>query len=210
MTGKMATCAWLAAVTALMAGCASTGIKRTEKVQSTVKETRTELADAKKSISETLETLNSLQLAGTTLSDTYPEFKKQVKAVTADAKKLKENSIALQKAGQAKFEAWNAQLQEIQDESLRQSSMKRMKEAQAEHEKLLSLIKQAENVMDPFVSNLNDIVKYLDLDLSREGIKSISGLGGPIRKANKSGQKVLEWIDEVTKELARYESKPTS
>ncbi len=194
----------------LVAGCASTGQKRRSKVESSVETTRTGLETAKLSISQTLDTLASLQLDETVLAEAYPVFQKQVKAVTSGAEKAKKNSIAMQNAGQAKFDAWKLELEGIQDAKLKKISMKQMEDAFAKHEGLLTLLKESGTVMDPFISDLDDIVKYLDLDLSKESIKKISGFNGSIRKAAKDGDKVQKWIDTVVKELAKAEGNPAT
>ena len=193
----------------LVSGCVSTGAKRTEKVDSAVGNTRVGLEQSKALIGETLATLNSLQLESTVLADVYPVFKKEVKAVADSAEKVKKNSAALQDAGKVKFDAWKLQLESIQDETLKKSSQKGMNEALKKHEDLLKLLKESETVMDPFVSDLNDIVTYLDLDLTREGIKKISGLNGPIRKAVRSGKDVQKWIDKVVEELTEAQGTPS-
>ena len=53
-------------------------------------------------------------------------------------------------------------------------------------------------------------MKYLNLDLSKDSIKKISGFNGPIKKASKSGEKLQKWIDNEVKELAGAESKPAA
>ncbi len=193
----------------LVAGCASsTGQKRRNQVESSVESTRTGLEAAKLAISETLATLGSLQLESTVLTEVYPVFKKQVKAVADGAEQVKKNSLAMQEAGKVKFDAWKLELESIQDAKLKKTSMKRMEDAIKSHEALLSLVKESETVMDPFVSDLTDIVTYLDLDLTKEGIKKISGFNGPVKKAAKSGEKVQKWIGGVVEELAKAEGKP--
>ena len=194
----------------LVAGCSTTGAKRTDKVDSSVETTRAGLIVAKQLVAETLGTLDSLQLESTALADAYPVFQKQVKGVADAADKLKKNSIAMQEAGKVKFDAWKAELEVIANEKIKKTSMKSMNDAIKKHETLLALLKKSDTVMDPFVSDLSDIVKYLDLDLSKDSIKKISGFNGPIKKANKSGEKLQKWIDNVVKELASAESKPAA
>ena len=199
----------LLAAVGLVAGCASTtGAKRSDKVESTVADTRGGLEATKVLISETLASLDSMQLESTVLPDAYAAFQKQVKGVGDAAVKLKKNSVAMQEAGKVKFDAWKAELETITNEQIKKTSMKGMNEAIAKHEDLLKLLKESGTVLDPFVSDLGDIVKYLDLDLSKESIKKISGAFGQIKKTDKSGKKVQKWIDDVVAELAKAESKP--
>ncbi len=192
----------------LVAGCASTGQKRRNQVESSVESTRTGLESANAAISETLATLGSLQLESTVLTEVYPVFKKQVKAVADGAEQVKKNSIAMQEAGKVKFDTWKLELESIQDAKLKKTSMKRMEDALKSYEDLLALVKESETVMDPFVSDLTDIVTYLDLDLTKEGIKKISGFNGPVKKATKSGEKVQKWIGKVVEELVKAEGEP--
>ncbi len=194
----------------LVAGCASTGAKRTDKVDSSVETTRVGLTEAKQLVAETLGTLDSLQLESTILADAYPVFQKQVNGIADAAAKLKKDSVAMQEAGKVKFDTWKAELEAIANEQIKKTSTKSMNDAIKKHEALLSLLKESDTVMDPFASDLADIVKYLDLDLSKESIKKISGFNGPIKKANKSGEKLQKWIDNVVKELASAESKPAA
>ena len=194
----------------LVAGCSTTGAKRADKVESSVATTRVGLENAKTLIGETLGTLDGMQLESTVLTDAYPVFQKQVKGVGNAAANLKKNSLAMQEAGKVKFDAWKAELEVIANEKIKKTSMKSMNDAIKKHEALLTLLKESETIMDPFVSDLADIVKYLDLDLSKEGIKKISGFNGSIKKADKSGKKVQKWIDNVVAELAKSESAPVA
>ncbi len=208
MKKLIGTFALFLATIGLVAGCASTGVKRADKLDTSVETTRSGLEQTKVLVNETLDSLATLQLESTVLADAYPKFKKDVKAVADAAAQLKKNSAAMQDAAKVKFDAWKAQLETITNEKIKKSSMKQMNAAIAKNEALIKRLKESETVMDPFVSDLNDIVKYLDLDLSKGGFKKISGFNGPVKKADKDGQKLQKWIDNVVEELAKAKSAP--
>lgn len=199
----------LAAVS-LVAGCVSTGSDRTNEVESTAGNAHAGLEKSKAAINATLASLNTLQLEGSVLADVYPAFKEHVATVSAGAERVKDNAVAMEEAGTAKFDAWKSELDLIANEQIKKTSLKSMAEAVKKHGELLTLLKESKTVMDPFVSDLNDIVTYLDLDLSKEGIKKISGFNGPIKKAVKSGERVNKWIDDVVGELMKSEGASAS
>lgn len=183
----------------LVAGCESTGVKRTDKLATSLDDARRNLQTANVAVSNTLVTLALLQQEDTVLADTYPALKKQVSEVSSSVARIKQGSLAVQQAGKAKFDAWKLELETIQDENLKKQSLKRMETSLKAHEELIKLLNETETTLDPFVANLSDIVKYLDLDLSKDGIKSISG---EMKKAGKSGEKVQDWIAGVVAGLA--------
>jgi hypothetical protein len=77
--------------------------------------------------------------------------------------------------------------------------MKRMEDSLKKYEDLLKLLQDTDPTLDPLVANLSDIVKYLDLDLSAKGVKSLSGA---IKDTNKSGEKVRAWLSKVGAEVS--------
>jgi len=186
----------------VLAGCTNTGVKRTEKVENTSAQTRQNLQQTRQLVNETLKKIQGLQLEKFALPETFAALKKQSKAMNDATARLKKNMLAMETAGKARFDAWNTELASIQNKEIKAESTKRMKEAQAKYTKLMDVLRKSEAVMTPFASDLNDIVKYLDLDLSVESVKKLSG---PIGKALKSGQAVQQWVDEVIQDLSEAE-----
>jgi predicted nucleic acid-binding Zn-ribbon protein len=191
------------ALASLVAGCADTGLKRTEKVETSTAKTRQNLQQTRQSVNDTLKLLHSLKLEKLALPETYAALQKQSKAMNEATARLKKNTLAMEAVGKARFDAWNTELSTIQNNEIKAESAKRMKEAQDKYTKLMDVLRKSEAVMTPFASDLNDIVKYLDLDLSVESIKKLSG---PIGKALESGQVVQKWVDEVIQDLAEAEA----
>lgn len=192
--------AMLAVVVAvLVAGCASTGVKRTDNLVSSLDAAKRNLQAANVSVSNTMSTLALIQEEETVLADTYPALKKQVAEVSSAVDRVKKGNLAVQKAGKDKYDSWKAELAAVQDENLKKQSMKRMEASLKDHEDQLKMLNETEAAIDPLVTTLSDIVKCLDLDLSKEGVQNISK---EIKAACASGKKVQELVAGAAEGLA--------
>lgn len=192
--------AMLAMVAAgLVAGCASTGVKRTDNLAASVDAAKRNLQSANASILNVTTTLSLIQKEETLLADTYPVLKKQVAEVASAAERVKKGNLAVEKAGKNNYDFWKMELSAVQDENLKKQSTKRMESSLKEHEDQLKMLKDTEAVLDPLVTTLSDIVKCLDLDLSKEGVKNISS---EINGASESGKKAQKLIAGAVAGLA--------
>lgn len=206
MKGTIRTFILTLATVSLITGCASTGIKRSDKLDSTLAGTRVGMEAMKPEIDEILESLNQLKQKDIVVQDVYPIYKKEVGDISASVAKISKNTALIKQAAQVKFDAWNTSLDSIQNEKLKKASEKQLALATKNNDALLNLLSGADKVITPFMDDLLDIQKYLDLDSTTAGVKKISS---QIKIANKTGGKVKNWIDKVVVEIAKLEKRPT-
>ena len=186
---------------ALVSGRAMFGGNK-DKVAAETKDTGSDLESTKAYLTDLQTSINALLVDNAPLSDVYPDFSKQVEKVEKSAEKMKANAVALKKAGKDKHEAWRQEAELIQDEKMRKESIKLMETSLKEHEKLLNLLAESETVMDPLVTDLSDIQKFLNLQLTHKSVKEVSG---QLKKAYKEATAVKKWISEVQSELTAKE-----
>lgn len=182
----------------LLSGCATTG-GHGSKLESEAKKTGDNLNAVETQITNVIASLENMVAPEAPLQEIYPTFCKQVKQIAKSADALKKESMAMKAVGAERFETWKLETANIQNEKMRKDSIKLMEDAMKEHEKLLKLLDESETLMDPLVADLNDIMKFLELQLTPKSVKEIAG---QMRSVSDEGAKVIEWIAEVREKLA--------
>ena len=117
--------------------------------------------------------------------------------------------LSMAEKGQAYFQAWEDTIKSISNEDIREQAQKRYNKRVKSYNKIIKAMTDARDELMPFMSDLNDVKKLLDSELSRESVKSASNL---IKQANWHGEDVVESLkdvetelDRVSAELAKYE-----
>ena len=162
------------ATAALLAGCASSGYEKGEKVAANIQAASTEIGALPGKIDNTLNALNDL--VGKPQDDLRPAFKAfsdQLAALKSSAEDLDTARDNMAANGDAFFAQWDAQLAQIQNEDIKARSQARKDEVA---QKLLTIKRnyaEADIAFKPFLSDLQDVQKYLSLDLTPGGVASI-------------------------------------
>jgi len=203
MKRRIMMAALLATTTSMLAGCGSPGTTRDKKLASNMAKARPALIETREEVASILANVDKLQTESTDPTTVYPEFRKQAESIAKRAEKLKKHRMAIAKSGKIKFDAWREELKTIRDETLRAQSLQRMQEALKAQEKTLASLKRTQTILDAFSIDLKDLVKYLDLDLSRKGIEAITS---SFDKSRKDGLKLKQEIDGVLKTISKAQN----
>ena len=167
-----------------------------EKIQSL----RTQCEVGRAQITITLEELNRLKSAGAQLRPQFERFKAELVKMDEMANNAKERADSMKQKGEAFFSDWEQQVKSIKNEDIRDEAAKRMAKRKKAYDRILTSMQEAKQELVPFMSDLNDIRKLLDSELSASTVGSIKGV---IRKASWHGEDVRESLSDVEKELDR-------
>jgi chromosome segregation ATPase len=174
--------------------------ERAAMVKERIQTLRSESAQIRNQISLTLEELGRLSVKGVELRPQFEKYKAELVKMEEQAKKARTRADAMREKGQAFFSEWEEQVKTIQNEDIRKEAGKRMAKRKKAYEKILNAMQEARTELVPFMSDLNDVRKLLESELSANTVDSTKGL---IRQAFWHGEDVRESLTDVEKELDR-------
>lgn len=134
-------------------------------------------------------------------ADPKPQFKTFVSKVDSLAKRDKSFGSTVAKmhsAMQAHLKAWQEQNAQINDEDIREQAEERREGVVKAGEKLQSLAKDVSDASAPMLTMFRDVQKYLNNDLSPEGIASAKSM---VKKAGSMGGDLAEAVDDLTERI---------
>jgi|SwirhirootsSR2_FD_contig_51_325379_length_1094_multi_2_in_0_out_0_1 chromosome segregation ATPase len=169
-------------------------------VKEKIQTLRQECAQGRNQITLTLEELSRLTVAGIDLRPQFEKYKAELVKMEGKAKSARERAVSMKEKGHAFFAEWEQQVKTIQNEGIRKEAEKRLAKRRKSYGKILSTMEEAKEQLVPFMSDLNDIRKLLDGELTSGTVASTKSL---IRQANWHGEDVRESLSDVEQELDR-------
>ncbi len=161
---------------------------------------RSEVGKIRNQIGLTLEELNRLQKSSVELRPQLEKYGAELAKMEEQAKVARERALSMGEKGKAYFQAWEDQICSIANEGIRKQAQERYNKRIKSYNKIVKAMMEARDEMNPYMSDLNDIKKLLDSELSRESVKSAKDA---IRSANWHGEDVVESLKDVETELDR-------
>ncbi len=162
--------------------------------------TRSEVAKIRNQVGLTLEELNRLQLGSVELRPQFQKYAGELAKMEEQAQVAKDRVASMEEKGQAFFQAWEDQIKSMANPDIREQAQKRYAKRVKSYNKIVKAMTDARDELKPFLSDLNDIKKMLDSELSRESVKSAKNL---CKQANWHGEDVVESLKDVETELDR-------
>ena len=118
---------------------------------------------------------------------------------------LRTNAIMVKACVKEHYDGWSKELTSMQNASLREKAQDRLSRSQKEFDKIIAQATEAKAEVLPFVSEVKDIVIYLNADMSEQAVDSLSNtiwkLGNRSKSVNGSVGDVIEQIDATAKSL---------
>ena len=169
-------------------------------VKEKIQTLRQECAQGRNQVTLTLEALSRLSVQGIELRPQFEKYKAELAKMEDKARTARERAVSMKEKGQAFFSDWEQQTKTIQNEDIRKEAEKRLAKRRKSYGKILSAMEEAKEQLVPFMSDLNDVRKLLESELSTSTVASTKSL---IRQANWHGEDVRESLTDVEKELDR-------
>lgn len=188
-------------MTTFMVGCATTGPKRAERATSSMRDTKDELVLTKDQVKATMTSLNTLVgQPGTDLGTQYKQFVREVKNTDKQATRLRKQTERMNAQSGSYFDTWQTELESIQNPDIRKRSEERRAKAFDSYKKIDTAMQAANESLVPFISDLQDIQRYLGNDLTAQGIAAISDV---VKKTNTNADTVEKKLDAAMVEIDR-------
>jgi chromosome segregation ATPase len=169
-------------------------------VKERIQNLRQECAQTRNQVTLTLESLSRLTVQGVELRPQFEKYKADLAKMEDKARSSRERAVSMKEKGHAFFSEWEQQTKTIQNEDIRKEAEKRLAKRRKSYGKILSAMEDAREQLVPFMSDLNDVRKLLESELSASTVGSTKSL---IRQANWHGEDVRESLADVEKELDR-------
>jgi len=179
---------------------AAESAEQAQEARAKIDASRNEVAKIRNQVGLTLEELNRLQKDSVELRPQFELFTKELSKMEAQAKVAQERVMQMSEKGQAYFQSWEDSIKTIANKDIREQAQKRYDKRTKSYAKIITAMTEARDELKPFMSDLNDIKKLLDAELSRESVKSASKL---VKQANNHGGDVVEALKDVETELDR-------
>lgn len=186
---------------AYIGGCATTGPKLAEKATSSMRDTKDELVLTKDQVKATMTSLNTLVgQPGTDLGTQYKQFVREVKNTEKRATGLRKQTERMNAQSGSYFDTWQKELETIQNPDIRKRSEERRAKAFDSYKKIDTAMQAANESLVPFISDLQDIQRYLANDLTAQGIAAISDV---VKKTSTNAETVEKQLDAAIAEIDR-------
>jgi chromosome segregation ATPase len=179
---------------------AADSAERAAVVKEKIRALRADCAAGRNQITLTLEELSRLNVAGVELRPQFEKYKTELAKMEEKARNARDRAVTMREKGHAFFSDWEQQTKEIKNEDIRKEAEKRLAKRRKSYGKILAASEEARDQLVPFMSDLNDVRKLLESELSASTVASTKGL---IRQANWHGEDVRESLMDVEKELDR-------
>lgn len=170
-----------------------------EQLGKSIQEARVETDRTSQQLKATVRALNTL--AEQKQGDLRPAYNAFASAVP-DTKAAAETTAArvqwMDSDGQDYFKEWQDKITSIANESLRKKSQKRLEAVRASFDEVKADLKEAGVRFKPFLSDLADIQKTLEADVTAAGIKAVRPT---VKSANSNHKPVDEAINAAIKEM---------
>jgi len=179
---------------------AADSAERAAMVKEKIQSLRQDCVQGRRQITATLEELGRLTGEGVDLRPQFEKFKAELVKMEEKAKSARNRADSMREKGAAFFSEWEQQVNTIQNEEIRNEAATRLGKRKKSYDKILATMQDAKAELVPFLSDLNDIRKLLESELSAGSVASAKNT---IKKAKWHGEDVQESLSDVEKELDR-------
>lgn len=196
----------LLATTAFLGGCASTGMKRSEKTSNSIKHVDTEAREFMVQIDATSTSLNSLVTGSTSNPKKHFEtYTKDVAKFEKDGKQVVKRLDEMKLSSREYFEEWAKEGDNFTNQEIRELSEERRSKLAGIYAQVPTANSGVKGSYNAALTSLKELQKYLSNDLTPQGIdgakpiaqKSIQDLD----QLKESLKPVINSLDEIKGEL---------
>lgn len=111
---------------------------------------------------------------------------------------VRRRGISLEAKAKEYYNGWLDQIEGIENKDMRKKAIKRYENVLSEYTKFVGLTEKGRKGFVPYVSDVQDIIIYLDADPSTKALKSLSNT---IWKLDTRSKALIKQIDGINKQL---------
>lgn len=171
---------------------------------------KTQLTSLQNQLSGTVAALEAVKSSAkneAALTKSAADFAARFKALEAQVETTRKNAVVAKARAKEHYASWQKDLTTVQNPAIREKAQSRYTASQAQFEKIIAKAERAKEEALPFVSELKDIAIYLEADLTKEAVDSLSNtiwkMGPRAKSVNSTIGDVIEQIDDTIKSLPK-------
>ena len=181
-------------------GCQSNGYRKGDAAARSVQMAAAEVQAESRAIDVTMETLNDLvNNPGADLKPQFLRFQGALDRLEDAAARTERSRIRAEARSQAYFESWNREMEEIKFGAVREQSENRHATVTNRFHAVNTRYHEAQAVVGPLISYLNDIRAALSVDLTAAGLDSVKSI---VSNADQNARKVQVALGRLSEELS--------
>ncbi|MBP9900839.1 MAG: DUF2959 family protein [Verrucomicrobiota bacterium] len=187
------------ASTALFTGCATSGYQQADKTGAGIAQFREEIAKTKLAVDDTVTALGQVAVtANTNPRNAFKQFSKSLANLESTSAKAKRRGEDMKAQGQAYFADWEKQLAQLKNQDIKNLAVQQKAKLQTTFDSIRNVAAPLKAQFDPWLSDLQDLQKYLSTDLSISGVDAAKGM---FAKTQTEGLEVQKSMDALVAEL---------
>lgn len=198
----------LLTTTFTIAACSTTGMQRSEDVQSSMKNVDNDIKDIVVQIEAIGSSLNELTRPGQAdVKRAYDVFSNNVSEIARMEKNFNDHADEMEESGETYFQAWDKNNNRYDNPEIQRSSDERRAELFVIYNRIAENNKGVKEAFRTYVSDVNEINSYMSNDLTTKGITSIASLSDQtVRNGNmlrNELDKLQEAIEDARAEMTQ-------
>lgn len=157
-------------------GSASSASSRGEKIASSYGRTKGHLAASQDQIDQTLNKLSSMRMTDpTNLKNAFAQYKKSVSVLEERGDEARQLAAAMQEDVDVNMMSWQKEMESIKDPAVKTTVQARREAVRSNYDQLKTYAQDARKSYDVFLTDNQDIVKALSINLSGAAVQDLSG-----------------------------------
>ena len=153
-------------------------------------------------LDKTEQTLSSFsQAPSKDIRKRYESFSKEVNKLEDAQKHTTSDIEEMKSTGTEYFSFWDTSIAQMSDADLKQASTERRSKVMKDHDDLTAALSDIGSQLQPFMSNLHDLERFLETDLSPA---NVGKAGGMIGKSQADALALKEKISGVQTTLRQF------
>jgi len=187
------------ATMSLFTGCATSGYQQADKTGAGIAQFRQEIAKAKLAVDDTVKSLGQVAVtADTNPREAFKQYSKSLANLESTAAEAKKRAAEVKAQGQAYFASWEKQLAQLKNPEIKNLAVQQKAKLQASFDSIRTAAAPLKAQFDPWLSDLQDLQKYLSNDLTISGVDAAKPL---FAKTQTEGFEVQKSMDALVAEL---------
>ena len=160
----------------------SVGIHKRDILVERVESTRDAQQEAQEQFQSALQQFDAvIHLQESDLKQAYEQLNDEYQACESAAEAVSSRIEKVESVAEALFEEWQAELKQYQNQTLKNSSAKKLSQTRSRYRGMLSSMRRAEKSMQPVLNSLRDNVLYLKHNLNAQAIGALRGEFGSLQ-----------------------------
>lgn len=187
-----------------VSACSTTGLQRSDDIQSKMESVDNDIAAIVEQIEAVGSSLDELTRRGQSdLEGAFNQFSDDASKIEDMQQRFSRHAAEMEESGEAYFEAWESDSEEYDNPEIRQRSEERRAELGETFDKIAENNVGVKEAFRAYVSDINEIERFLSNDLTGDGINSIKPIADEVVNNGSQLRSELQSLQSAIEEARR-------